>query len=84
MKAEADLKTADHLATPGGSRRPRGSDLSVAVVVVYYALFHAVSECFANLLAGTRKSVRDEAAWEQAYRMPDHRRIRIACKKSQK
>ena len=83
MKAEADLETADHLATPGGSRRPRGSDLSVAVVVVYYALFHAVCECFANLLVGTRKGVRDEAAWEQAYRMPDHRRIRIACKKSQ-
>ena len=83
MKSEADLETADHLVSPDGSRLPRRTDLSAAVIVVYYALFHAVCECFANLLVGTRKSVRDEAAWEQAYRMPDHRRIRVACKKLQ-
>ena len=83
MKAEAELETADYLVTPSGSRRPSEANLSAAVVVVYYALFHAVSECFANLLVGTRKGARDEAAWEQAYRVPDHRRLRVACKKSQ-
>ena len=83
MKAESDLDTASLLAKPVGSRRPRDSDLSAAVIVVYYALLHAVSECFANHLVGTRKGVRDEGAWEQAYRMPDHRRLRVACKKAQ-
>ena len=83
MKAEADLETADHLATPGGSRLPSEADLCAAVVVVYSALFHSVCEYFANLLVGTRKGVRDEAAWEQAYRVADHRRLRVACKKSQ-
>lgn len=83
MKAEADLESADHLVTPGGSRLPSEADLCAAVVVVYYALFHAVCECFANLLVGTRKGVRDEAAWELAYRVPDHRRLRVACKISQ-
>ena len=83
MKAEAELDTADHLADPDGSRPPSGEDLSIAVIVVYYALFHAVCECFANLLVGTEKGVRDETAWEQSYRMPDHRRFRVACKKSQ-
>ena len=82
MKAEADLQTAYLLAKPIGSRRPRGADLRTAVIVVYYALLHAVSERFANHLVGTRKGVRNEAAWEQAYRMPDHRRIRVACKKA--
>ena len=83
MKAESDLDTASLLAKPGGSRRPRASELNAAVIIVYYALLHAVSECFANLLVGTRKGVRDEDAWEQAYRMPDHRRLRVACKKAQ-
>ena len=83
MNSEAELDTAGRLANPDGSRRPRRTDLSTAVIVVYYALFHAVCECFANLLVGTRKGVRDESAWEQSYRMPDHRRIRVACKKSQ-
>ena len=82
MKSEAELETAYLLAKARGSKRPRGVDLSAAVIVVYYALFIAVCECFANLLVGTRKGIRDEAAWEQSYRMPDHRRIRVACKKS--
>lgn len=82
MIAESELDAADHLLNPGGSERSSRANLCAAVVVVYYALFHAVCECFADLLAGTSEDVRDEAAWEQAYRMPDHRRLRVACKKS--
>lgn len=79
MIAESELHAADHLLNLGGSERPSRANLCAAVVVVYYALFHAVCERFADLLAGTSKDVRDEAAWEQAYRMPDHRRLRVAC-----
>ncbi len=73
------LRIAGHLASGavgGGRGRPRQADLRRAVSTAYYALFHALALCAANMLAG---SSRREASWQQTYRALEHGHARNQC-----
>ena len=63
-------------AVSGGRGRPRQAELRQAVSATYYALFHALALCGANLLAGSN---RDRPAWQQAYRALEHGHARNQC-----
>ena len=56
--------------------RPRQADLRRAVSAAYYALFHALALCGANLLAGSN---RNRPAWHQIYRALEHGHARNQC-----
>lgn len=76
------LRIARHLAAGGAGRnrgRPRQVDLRRAVSTTYYAMFHALARCCADLLVGSSRSARDEIAWEQTYRALDHGYARTQC-----
>lgn len=80
MKSEDNLDAAYRYATHDGSKRPRDADLRAAVNRIYYALFRALCECFANAMVGTIGNANSLAAWERALRVPEHGRVRNACK----
>ena len=71
MQALDFIETARHLTT-SSSGRPRQSDLRRAVSTAYYALFHCLAICCANMLVGGPGASRSEAAWRQAYRALNH------------
>ena len=57
----------------GGNRgRPRQAELRRAVSAAYYALFHTLALCGANLLAGSTRANRSQQAWRQTYRALEH------------
>ena len=69
------IRIARHLATGGvsGNRgRPRQADLRRAVSTAYYALFHALSHCCADTLAGATPSHRRQSGWQLVYRSLEH------------
>lgn len=80
MTSEDSLDSAYRMATHDGSRRPRQADLCTAVNRIYYALFRAFCECFANAMVGTSMSARNLPEWERAFRALDHGRARKACR----
>jgi hypothetical protein len=45
----------------------------------YYAMFHALARCCADLLIGGPGSKRSKPAWSQVYRALDHGAARSAC-----
>jgi hypothetical protein len=61
------------------SGRPRQANLRRAISATYYALFHCLAECGADLLVGKSKAARSEPAWERAYRALEHGAARGAC-----
>lgn len=76
------LRIARHLAAGSvgsGRGRPRQTDLCRAVSAAYYAMFHALAQCCADLLAGSSPSHRDPEAWRQTYRALDHGLARSQC-----
>lgn len=74
------LKTAaDVVATVGGSRRPRQSNLRRAVSTAYYAMFHCLAHCCATALVGGPGANRSKPAWRQVYRALEHGRARNSC-----
>ncbi len=46
----------------------------------YYALFHCLATCCADMLVGGTNSDRSEGAWVQTYRALDHRDARNRCR----
>lgn len=54
--------------------------MRTAINRIYYALFRAFCECFANAMVGTSKSARSLPEWERAFRALEHGRARKACK----
>ena len=56
--------------------RPRRADLNRAVSSIYYALFHCLAACGADLLVDRTKGSRSETAWRQTYRALEHGRLR--------
>ena len=69
------LRIAERLAsgTLGEGRgRPRQAELRRAVSTAYYALFHTLAACCADLLIGSSSAVRRGPAWERAYRALSH------------
>ena len=70
-----DLIEAARDMTASGRGRPTQAKLRRAVSTAYYAMFHCLAGCAANLLIGrTRKP-----AWHQTYRALEHGKARNAC-----
>ncbi len=64
-------------ASTGG--RPREANLRRAVSTTYYALFHCLAACCADMLVGGAGARRSQPAWRQAYRALDHGTARKRC-----
>ena len=67
------------MAAVGMRGRPRQSDLRRAVSTAYYALFHCLALCCADLLVGGPGSNRSQSAWNQTYRALQHGFARQRC-----
>lgn len=73
------IATARALADTGRRGRPRQTDLRRAVSTAYYALFHCLAACCADLLVGGGGSDRSATAWERTYRALEHGVARRRC-----
>lgn len=74
------IATARALADTGRRGRPRQTDLRRAVSTAYYALFHCLAACCADLLVGGSSADRSAAAWERTYRALEHGVARRRCR----
>ena len=83
MRALDFLETARDLAASRRGR-PRLTNLRRAVSTTYYALFHCLAGCCADMLVGGAGAVRSEAAWRQAYRALQHGPAGKRCEHKQK
>ena len=59
--------------------RPRQSDLRRIVSTAYYALFHCLALCCADMLVGGPSADRSRPAWNQTYRALQHGFARQRC-----
>ena len=66
------IATARDLVALNVRGRPRQSDLRRAVSTAYYALFHCLAGCCADLLVGDPGANRSLSAWNQTYRGLQH------------
>lgn len=76
------LRIAEGLARGAlgsGVGRPRQAELRRAVSAAYYAMFHALARCGADLLVGTTRASRSQPAWHQVYRALEHGHARNQC-----
>lgn len=74
------IATARSLADTGRRGRPRQTDLRRAVSTAYYALFHCLAVCCADLLVGGSSADRSATAWERTYRALEHGVVRRRCR----
>ena len=80
MINSADLIAAAFDLVETGSRgRPRQANLRRAVSTAYYAMFHCLAACCADLLVGGAGAERSEPAWRQVYRALEHGAARQRC-----
>lgn len=77
------IKTAEDLVVASNGR-PRQTNLRRAVSTAYYAMFHSLARCCANLLIGGPGSERSRGAWNQVYRALEHGTARTACQNQPK
>ena len=70
-----DLIEAARGMTESGPGRPTQARLRRAVSTAYYAMFHYLAGCAANLLIGCAR----KPAWHQTYLALEHGKARIAC-----
>jgi uncharacterized protein (UPF0332 family) len=61
------------------SGRPKQGHLRRSISSAYYAMFHALARCCADLLIGGPGSKRSKPAWSQVYRALDHGTAKSAC-----
>ncbi|CAN0488152.1 unnamed protein product, partial [Phaeothamnion confervicola] len=61
------------------SGKPRQSNLHRATSTAYYAMFHTLARCAADLLIGGPGSKRSSPAWQQVYRALEHGVAKNAC-----
>lgn len=76
------LRIAEGLARGAlgsGIGRPRQAELRRAVSAAYYAMFHTLARCGADLLVGTTRASRSQPAWRQTYRALEHGHARSQC-----
>ena len=72
---------ARQLAGGGGrTGRPRQTDLCRAISATYYAQFHTLARCCADMMAGITRAGRNQAAWERTYRALEHGYARNQCR----
>ena len=82
MNPDDLIRIARQLATGaagGGIGRPRQAELRRAVSTAYYALFHALANCCADMVVGSTPANRSQAAWNQTYRALEHGLARNQC-----
>ncbi len=77
----ATLATAEELAGSNRRGRPRETNLRRAVSTTYYALFHCLAVCCADMLVGGSGSNRSRPAWRQTYRALQHGTARKRCQR---
>lgn len=83
MINSADLIAAALDLVEAGSRgRPRQANLRRAVSTAYYAMFHCLAACCADMLVGGVGAERSEPAWRQAYRALEHGAARQRCNRT--
>ncbi len=73
------LKAAYQLALEPSVGRPRQANLRRAISTAYYALFHALANCCADMLAGSTRANRSQRAWRQTYRALEHGHAKNQC-----
>ena len=76
------LRIARQLASGelgSGRGRPRQAELRRAISTAYYAMFHALARCAADMLVGATPSRRSQSAWRQTYRALEHGHARNQC-----
>lgn len=64
------------------SGKPKQTNLRRASSTVYYAMFHCLARCGADLLVGGRSATRSDEAWKQVYRALEHKFTKNACTKT--
>lgn len=69
------LDTAWKLARDGKTQ----ADFRRSISTSYYALFHWLATCCADMLVGTEKMPRSRRAWKHVYRRLEHRQARNRC-----
>lgn len=79
MLADDFIAIAKDLAARNGSDSLGQVGLRRAVSAAYYAMFHCLANCCADLLVGTPGSDRSEPAWRQTYRALQHGTARSRC-----
>ena len=70
-----DLIEAARDMTDSGRGRPTQAKLRRAVSTAYYAMFHCLAGCAANMIIGRKR----KPAWHQTYRALEHGKARNAC-----
>ena len=80
MKALDFVATARDLAA-STTGRPRETNLRRAVSTTYYALFHCLAACCADMVVGGARANRSHPAWRQTYRALQHRTAREHCER---
>lgn len=73
------ITTARAMAAMSPRGRPRQSDLRRIVSTAYYALFHCLALCCADMLVGGPGADRSRPAWNQTYRALQHGFARQRC-----
>ena len=73
------LRAAYQLALEPSVGRPRQANLRRALSTAYYALFHALANCCADMLAGSTRANRSQRAWRQTYRALEHGHAKNQC-----
>ena len=73
------IATARAMAAMGARGRPRQSDLRRIASTAYYALFHCLALCCADMLVGGPGADRSRPAWHQTYRALQHGFARQRC-----
>lgn len=79
MRPNDFIATARDLVVGTAGRRPRQTNLRRAVSTTYYALFHCLAGCCADMLVGGAGANRSAQAWRQAYRALQHTTARQRC-----
>ena len=76
------IRIARHLALGGigsGIGRPRQDELCRAVSCAYYAMFHSLAGCCADMLVGATRARRNQEAWRRTYRALEHGHAKNQC-----
>lgn len=72
------------LVSANPNAKPKLAHLRRAVSTTYYALFHSLAACCADMMIGTSGAQRSEPAWLEVYRALNHGRAKQACLGQQK
>ena len=81
MKPLDFIATAKDLTEADRRGRPRETNLRRAISTTYYALFHCLATCCADMLVGSAGANRSRPAWRQTYRALQHGTARRRCRR---